>query len=458
MNRFFKQNNIFDPPAFKPNVKFSPSAGDANNNNRAKSLPTSAVKFNAPPVKTPSVVREPYQKKLSLSPPTRKAVSPPLKFEFDDDDNTSEEVVNRRDGYFIPPDYGNKFDNLPAYSKRLDFKHERDLRTHFMSELEENIMKALLKFSTNYVMGYINTKDMRMNGRFANRPLKYKNTMEHVSESRCTTCNYKFINNTRGWFLYVVILVNKPVDDPDRIQICCQKCYLFHKDAKNSYEIYPSINLLDLNYLSKEKFFYQYIFPINMVHDNETKELVINDHNCRVFEIFKNILLNFKEPNERIVSIKLSTTGGVVLKESYNNIALQRYRSMCTKPSVADDVNCYLIQEPSEMMAALKDKRLTDIKGTLYATIEVKKFYQPFDGSITFPLKMSNYCKLCKKTKMYYKNPVLYCTKCGFTDVNHFPEFDYYFEAIKTFEMHNEMIVYYDMKLYKKLTAEMNLK
>lgn len=100
----------------------------------------------------------------------------------------------------MPPEFGNKFEGLPAYSDKLDFKQERDLRMHFMSDLERDIMKATLKFSTNYIMGYINSKDMRMTGKFASRPVKYKKTMEHMSDSRCTTCNYRFKDNTREWF------------------------------------------------------------------------------------------------------------------------------------------------------------------------------------------------------------------------------------------------------------------
>lgn len=72
---------------------------------------------------------------------------------------------------------------------------------------------------------------------------------------------------------------------------------------------------------------------------------------------------------------------------------------------------------------------------------------------------INNYCKLCKKIKLYYKNFVLYCIKCGFINVYYFFEyfkFMYYFEVIKSFEMYNEMIIYYDLKMYKKLINIVN--
>ncbi|QCF61108.1 me53 [Troides aeacus nucleopolyhedrovirus] len=440
MNRFFRKNNIFDAPT-------------TGGKGRAKSLPT-------PAANSPSPVRPPP--KSNIKPPTRISMpKQPIKPLEHCGIVSKKPVVNRKDGYFVPPEFGNKFEGLPAYSDKLDFKQERDLRMHFMSDLERDIMKATLKFSTNYIIGYINSKDMRMTSKFASRPVKYKKTMEHISDSRCTTCNYRFKDNTREWFLYVVVHIEKPLDDPDRIDICCQKCYLYHNVPKTSYEIYPSINLVDLSYLARERFFYQYIFPVSFEHTTEVKELRIDDHNCKVFEIIQRIILNHKEPNERIQTIDLSTTGGLVLRETYTNIVLQRYRSMCTRPDVVDDVNCFIIQEPSEMNAALQDNRFSGIKGTVFATVKVKKFTQVLDGAITFPLKptTNNYCKLCKKTKLYYKNPVLYCTKCGFTNVYHFPEYSkfmYYFETIKSFEMHNEMIIYYDLKMYKKLINIVN--
>ncbi|AGA16287.1 me53 protein [Thysanoplusia orichalcea nucleopolyhedrovirus] len=428
MNRFFRENNIFDAPK---------NAGKG----RAKSLPTPGSSVISP-VRPRDFDSVPLFPGRVLRPTAVKPVAEP---------ECKKLAVNRRDGYFVPPEFGKKFENLPAYSHRLEFKQERDLRIHFMSDLERSLMKALLKFSTNYIMGYVSSRDMRMTG---NKPVKYKKALEHTSESRCTVCNYRFKDDTRVWYLYAVVRIEKPLHDPNRVEICCQKCYLAVNDPKNSYEIYPSINLADIKYLARERFFYQYIFPVTLDHTKEVKELKINDHNCKVFEIIRGIIRNHKEPNERIQAIELSTTGGLVLKETYTNIVLRRYRSMSARPQVADDVNCFFLQEPSEMMEALKDNRFSGIKGTVFATVRVKKFTQVLDGAITFPLKPSpnSYCKLCKKTKLYYKNPVLYCTKCGFTNVYHFREYAYYFECIKSFEMHNEMIIYYDLKLYKKLS------
>ncbi|ABM05423.1 ME53 [Maruca vitrata nucleopolyhedrovirus] len=463
MNRFFRKNNIFDTPKIGIDTsKIGRAKNDAYifdtpktfNPPKTKVSKTKVYIFDASKttelVKTPSAKMASSSSSLVFIPPTHTPLSLSVK-----------PTVNRRDGYFVPPDFGNKFEGLPKYSDKLDFKQERDLRMHFLSDLERDIMKATLKFATNYIIGYVNNKDMRMMGKFASRSVKNKKSTEHMSESRCTSCNYRFKDDTRVWFLYVVIHIKKPLDDPTRIDICCQDCYLYHNDALNSYEIYPSINSADLKHLAKERFFYQYIFPVSLDYTTEVKELRIDDHNCKVFEMIRRIIQNHKGSNECIEKIDLSTTGGLVLRETYNNIVLRRYRNIGVRPDVADDVDCFMLQDQSEMMDALQDNRFSGIKGTVFATVTIKRFTQALDGPITFPLKSklttapNNYCKLCKKTKLYYKNPVLYCTKCGFTNVFHFykySEFVYCPEAVKSFEMHNEMILYYDLKMYKKLT------
>lgn len=51
-----------------------------------------------------------------------------------------------------------------------------------MSDLECDIMKVMLKFFINYIMGYINSKDMCMMGKFVSRFVKYKKIMEYMSD------------------------------------------------------------------------------------------------------------------------------------------------------------------------------------------------------------------------------------------------------------------------------------
>ncbi|ANF29666.1 me53 [Catopsilia pomona nucleopolyhedrovirus] len=368
---------------------------------------------------------------------------------------------------YVCPEYGEQFDKQIAHTKRLDYYRERDIRDHFLSDIERDVMLATLKFATNYVQGFINSKDMRLTGR--NDKFKFKSKLEYVAETCCTVCKYKFKENTRMWFLYVVVNKNMPTNDPERFDFCCNECFPKMGDALNTYELYPKFHLIDVHALSREGFFNHYIFPFDVSYVNfYKKEFQITDHNGDVFELIKNLLMYHKKYNENILNIELATVAGLVLKESYTSVLIQRYRHMINayKPTTIDDVDCFIAEGSSEMAHALKTRMFYNIKGTVFATVSVrahKELPQLYSGNggnvITFPVRpvANNYCKLCKKTKMHYRHPVLYCTKCGFTNRYHFGDkyknCTYNSSVVKSYEAHNEMILFYDINEHKKLNA-----
>ncbi|AKN81021.1 ME53 [Lonomia obliqua multiple nucleopolyhedrovirus] len=365
---------------------------------------------------------------------------------------------------YISPEYGNKFETGGVLKKKINIVEGEDIRDYFLSSTERNIMLATLKFSTNYVQGFVDSKDMRLMGKFDKRLAIFKTKSEFTCETYCTICMYKFKENTRLWYLYVIVRKDKALDDPSRFDICCNLCNIKVNDIMNTYEIYPRIHIRELHYLSSEGFFSRYIFPFDFTYANQQqnrqKRLKIDDHHGDLLQIMQRLLFEYRDnDSEHVKDITLSTTGGIILKEQYDNIYVQRYRSMVTKPSSVNDVNCFMVDGKSEMLDAIQSKLFYQIKGTVFASINFCVHKSSFDGIITFPLRpdKNTYCILCKKSKMYHKNPILYCTKCGFTSKyhfktsSHFSNLNYISKAIQTVSMHNEMILYYDINEYKNM-------
>ncbi|QDL56941.1 ME53 [Dione juno nucleopolyhedrovirus] len=380
--------------------------------------------------------------------------------------------LNTYYGALVPPEYGFRFDDVPVPSHKLEYAHERDLREHFLSDNEREAMKSLLRFATNYVLGYVNSKDMLMFGRAAG--IKVKDGLEHVQESECTMCGYKFKTNTRLWELYVIVRHPPRYDDdnddepvspkskaPGNFEFACCDCNDSYHDRLNSHKIYPSINSVHAQRLFEAGFFYQYVFPL----EYKVKHFTFNDieilHHEGPFKIIQRLLQSeYKRPNEHIISLTLSTTGGIVLKEINHNVRLTRYRNIFSAPTTADDVNCFTVTGPSALMEALDSRSFDSIHGTVFAEIYGFAIQEFVTGIITFPLRpvKNGYCTACKKTKMYYTNPVINCSKCGFTNRYIFNgKYDYlYFhpEAVRIYETHNELVRYYDLKLHARICRE----
>ncbi|AHD25504.1 me53 [Choristoneura murinana nucleopolyhedrovirus] len=358
----------------------------------------------------------------------------------------------------VPPEYGFRFDNVPACSHKLDYAYERDLREHFLSDNEREAMKSLLRFATNYVLGYVNSKDMLTFGRAAG--LKTKDGLEHVQESECTMCGYKFKDNTRVWMLYVIVRQPPPPNALGRFEFACCECADNYHDQLNSHQVYPGISSIHAQRLFEAGFFYQYVFPLEYKLEHFTFNDVKIVHHEGPFKIIQRLLREYKRPNEHIISITLRTTGGVALKVNDDNVRLMRYRNIYKEPTASDDVNCFTVSSPSTLMKTIANGTFNSIQGTVFAEIYGFAIQEFVTGVITFPLKPAkgSYCTACKKNKMYYTNPVINCSKCGFTNRYIFNgKYDYiYFhpEAVQTHAAHGEFVRYYDLKLHAKICRE----
>jgi Baculoviridae ME53 len=426
---FFKMFNIFNVP--KTTLKTAPK------NARTKSLPSNGTTSNVVNTRSSSL------RKAALGEKTKPFVR----------GNNNKGSI-----FYTSPEFGDKFKDDEPKVKRLDSTIPHDIRSYFLSEIERKAMLATLKFSTNYVYGVIDTKDIRLMGAMADQ-FKYK-TKESYVESRCTVCNYRFNDNTRAWKLYVWVHKDKDLNDSKRFDFCCEECALNEDDYMNIHEIYPHINLTDFHKLNKDGFFTCYIFPqdVGFYNVEIQRNIEVTNHNGNPYKIIQQILMEHKKEDEHIISITLATMGHKVLVEEYKRIDLQRYKCSTEEPTSIDEVDCFLVCDDSEMMEAVKTKIFTKILGTVFATVKIRPHKSSFVGVITFPLRFLRFCALCKKPKLYNKNPILYCTKCGFTTRYRFAnrEFKKFLDLpfdnkyVKSREVNNEMILYYDVNEFNK--------
>ncbi|AAP29907.1 me53 [Choristoneura fumiferana multiple nucleopolyhedrovirus] len=371
----------------------------------------------------------------------------------------------------VPPEYGFRFDNVPACSHKLEYACERDLREHFLSDNEREAMKSLLRFATNYVLGYVNSKDMLTFGRAAN--LKTKDGLEHVQESECTMCGYKFKENTRVWMLYVIVrhpprslsASEEPAappspDAPGHFEFACCECADNYHDQLNSHQVYPGISSVHAQRLFKSGFFYQYVFPLEFRLEHFTFNDIKIVHHDGPFKIMQRLLREYKRPNEHIISITLRTTGGIALKVINDNVRLMRYRNIYKEPTASDDVNCFTVSSRSTLMETIDNGTFNAIQGTVFAEIYGFAIQEFVTGVVTFPLKpvKGGHCISCKKNKMYYTNPIINCSKCGFTNryifKNKYDHIYFHAEAVQTHAINGEFIRYYDLKLHAKICRE----
>ncbi|AFY62823.1 ME53 [Philosamia cynthia ricini nucleopolyhedrovirus virus] len=453
---WFKENNIFDARkngrATAPPAKVKAPVG-------AKTPPPAKTTSVVPVKAAPTLPRRPANK-------TEQAHAAIVK-RIGRGDNRHNKVFSN----CVPPEYGHRADDMSACSHKLEYARARDLREHFSSDNEREAMRATLRFATNYVTGYISSKDMLAFGRAEN--VNTKDGLEYVQESQCTICGYKFKDNTRPWLLYVVLREPprapsegdepeppQPPNTPDRFDFACFDCTEEFKDPLNSFEIYPGLTAVHTKKLFESGFFYQYIFPLEFNVQYFKRDKIQIKHHEGPFETMQRLLRDHRGPNEHIMYISFSTTGGLVLKETNYDARILRYRNLFDAPTVADDVNCFTVSSPSQLMKALDDRRFDTINGTVFVEMYGFAIQEFVTGVVTFPVRpvKGNYCVACKKTKLYHNNPVICCSRCGFTNRFVFGDkYDalyFHWEAVQTHKEHNELVRYYDLKLHARICDE----
>jgi hypothetical protein len=334
-------------------------------------------------------------------------------------------------------------------TNRDDDSKFKDLRGRFLSNQNYQLMKYVLRFATNYVQGTYLVNDLK---EMDCGDLKYG---EIERRTVCQGgCGKKF--NGGGKLLFCVI--DNEADDDDENDGSVEKfrvvCHVCSNDYsyKRRYEVmqlFPTVSLGVVERLCEVGFITKYIFPIDLEYTvTKTRTEVCNYHNF--YKMVKSIIRE-KKTNEHITEIRLSTYGRDLFIETDDNCAMRNGLNEYNE-------HVYELEfhpSPSTMLPFVQtyaEKKPL----TYFYTVTKRVYLSFFDYAVCFPIKCTNYCKMCKQDKLYFKiHPVLYCSKCGFTDAGFFKNAPFLettvflAKCVKAKTLPPTRIYYYDMNLYK---------
>nr|UWK31530.1 me53 [Spodoptera exigua multiple nucleopolyhedrovirus] len=333
----------------------------------------------------------------------------------------------------------------------------KDLRGRFLSNQNFQLMKYVLRFATNYVQGTYLVNDLK---EMECTDLKYG---EVERRTVCQGgCGKKFTGGNK--LLFCVIDNNGDDDDVDdggneKFKVVCHVCSndYAYKRRYEVMQLFPTVSLSVVERLCEVGFITKYIFPIDLEYTvTETRTEVCNYHNF--YKMVKSIIRE-KKTNEHITEIKLSTYGRDLFIETDENCAMRNGQNEYNE-------HVYELEfhpSPSTMIPFVQtyaEKKPL----TYFYTVTKRVYLSFFDYAVCFPIKCINYCKMCKQDKLYFKiNPVLYCSKCGFTDASFFKNAPFLkntvflAKCVKAKTLPPTRIYYYDMNLYKSYMNKASL-
>ena len=322
-------------------------------------------------------------------------------------------------------------------------KTPKDIRGRFLSNQNYRLMKSVMRFATDYVQGVLRVNDLaEMKCDDLKFPEKYRQTYCQGD------CGKKFSGTNKILFC----VYDTDADAENKFKLVCNLCSNDYSYRRNRYEIlklFPTVSLETVERLCEVGFLTKYIFPIKLEYTvSTTKTEVLNYHD---FYKFTKSIVKEKKSNEHITEIKLSTYGRDLFIETDDN---------CTMRNGVNEYNehAYEIEFPSSPSTMLPFvKMYTDKKPlTYFYTVTKRVYLSIFDYAVYFPIKCTMFCKVCKENKMYLKtHPVLYCTKCGFTDAMFFSNAPFLkstmflAKCVKYKTLSPTRIFYYDMNDYK---------
>nr|WUR10835.1 ME53 [Calliteara abietis nucleopolyhedrovirus] len=375
----------------------------------------------------------------------------------------------------------------------------QELHIKFLSFEQVKLMKALMRFATDYVTG-----NYKLNNLALMNCGNLKRNTEYVFNSMCDKCKKEFrhfVAETRE--LHCVINTKVSVETENNFKLICGKCCrIFNKNigkcnsgnainmavattkiaaAQNvatkqssssssssssppstwvTYQLFPRLTLDTVETLCKVNFVTKYLF--NIERRSKRQKVIYQDRIRDVTQSLDDIVAS-KLDNECIVKISLLTYEKVIFTETLNDCAIE-YKNGAAVVNFAPP-------EPSSTPGGFHDKpcarfsknytfqSLTyfyEIEKIVFENIECNYtvyFARPF-----IPYNKRGNCSKCRK-KFYKSNIILYCSKCGFTNRMHYtlpidnvdPSSMLYFpECVKAIKNKLFCIVYYDMVLYKR--------
>ncbi|ABM45721.1 ME53 [Spodoptera frugiperda multiple nucleopolyhedrovirus] len=324
----------------------------------------------------------------------------------------------------------------------------KDLRGRFLSNQNYRLMKSVLRFSSEYVQGVRRVNDLV--------EMKCDDTKckEITTNAKCQGECGKIFNN--GKFLFCVYDTSAAAATASssgeaKFKLVCNLCSNDYS-YNNRYEVlqlFPTVSQQVVERLCEIGFLTKYIFPIKLNYtETQTKTEVINYHDF--YKMVKSIIKE-KKSNEQITEIKLSTYGRDLFVETDDFCVMRKDSNEFNETVYELD----FFPKQSSMLEFLKIYK--DNKPlTYFYTVKKRVYLSIFDYAVYFPFKCVLFCKVCTKNKMYLKtHPVLYCSKCGFTDPMFFNNSAFLestiflAKCVKYKTMPVARIFYYDMTLYK---------
>ncbi|AYN44966.1 me53 [Alphabaculovirus alterspexiguae] len=327
-------------------------------------------------------------------------------------------------------------------------KTPKDLRHRFLSLQNYRLMSAVLRFATDYAQGILRVNDLI---RMKCDDLKI---VELIDPAYCQgECRKKFIN---AKFLYCVIdnaiVTFDEGDKWNKFKLVCNSCsnnFAFN-DQYDVIQLYPHVSLDDVERLCASGFLTKYIFPIKLDYTETTTEIQVPGYHD-FYKIFKTIVKE-KKSYEQITKIQLRTYGRDLFTETDNDCIIRN--GLDTYGEHVYNFEFY--PRESNMLNFLKIYK--DTKPLTFFYRITKRIYTgEFDYFVYFPIKCYRFCNLCKSSKLYNKNPVLYCSQCGFTDSFFFKNslfmanVVYIKDCVKVKTLKPKRILYYDLTAYKNI-------
>jgi hypothetical protein len=326
----------------------------------------------------------------------------------------------------------------------------KDLRPRFLSVQNHNLLSAVSRFASDYARGTLRLNNLKV--------MKYagNNRVENEMSTKCQgKCGKKFAVTCK--YLYCVIDTTIDLDDPltrwNKFLFVCRDCtfnYLrVDGDRYQVIQLYPQIKLADITRLCEFGFLTKYIFPIKLNY-----KIVKYQKEVQGFHDFYNAvktIISNKKTYEQITKIELRTYGRTLFIETDND---------CTMKCSFD--------EPTKLTTELEfyptESKMLNFVNTYNDQIDLSYFYvvtvcaydTRADYDLFFTIKCELCCDLCTETKLYKNvHPILYCTKCGFTDALFFRNskitagLKYFKSCIKEKIKGAKCIKYYDLNEYK---------
>jgi hypothetical protein len=326
----------------------------------------------------------------------------------------------------------------------------RDLRQRFLAKENIYLMRAVARFSSNYVQGILSIADTHQMQRVDTRL-----TANLKKTAMCQgKCNKSFTRQTPSKFLFAVIDLNVKIEDPatrwSKYKLVCFNCsneYNYTEEFA-CIELFPNLSLRNVERLCELGFITKFIFPIDLNYTTETVTTrVLNYHNF--FEQV-NEIVTAKSDKEQITSIRLHTYGRDLFVETIDNVSMN-----ISIDATGKTVMKLQFGRESSMLQFVNTYS-NQIMLTYFYAVTKRTYKTTYDYVVYFPIKCELVCKQCKD-KVYKKiNPILYCTRCGYTDslfftnsaLLHKVNFDA--NCVKTVIQKAASIVYFDVSNYTK--------